>query len=104
MLFIEKPKIETEKIYFVDSMEDMDTGASNPPSISFYAQLTPEIFNVIRDANTNAAIELRLQTGMMSAIQFNDSMGKAKLWDTSAEKCVSVESYQIILSQPENEG
>ncbi|MFZ3088456.1 MAG: hypothetical protein WA123_10380 [Methylotenera sp.] len=100
-LVFEKPEYETEKIHFIDASEDIDTGSIYPPSVSFYAKVTPDIFALIRDSNPNALLSLRLQTEMMGPIQFNDPMGEAKLWDTSRQNPVVVESYEITLSQSE---
>jgi hypothetical protein len=98
----EKPEYETEKIHFIDALEDIDTGSVYPPSISFYAKVTPEVFALIRDSNPNTLLSLKLQTEMMGAIQFNDPIGEAKLWDTSRQNPVVVKSYKITLSQPED--
>jgi hypothetical protein len=97
----EKPEYETEKIYFIDALQDIDTESIYPPSISFYAKITPDVFVLIRDSNPNTLLSLRLQTEMMGPIQFNDPMGEEKLWDTSLQNPVVVESFEITLSQPE---
>lgn len=100
-LVYEKQEYETENIHFIDTLEDIDTGRVYPPSITFNAKVTPDIFALIRDSNQNTILSLRLQTDMMGPIQFHDSMGEAKLWDTSRQNPVPVESYEITLSQPE---
>lgn len=100
-IVFEKTEYETEKIYFIDASEDIDTGTVYPPSISFFAKVTPDIFALIRDSNTNTTLSLKLHTDMLGPIQFNDPMGEAKLWDTSLQNPVAVESYEITLSHSE---
>lgn len=99
----EKPTYETEKIHFVDGYQDKDTGRIDPVSISFYAQVTPEVFALIRDSDSSSLVELKIQIGLMGPIQFNDPMGDAKVWDTSFQNSVQVESYELVLSQPESD-
>ncbi len=99
----EKPRYETEMLHFVDAMQDIDTGRIDPPSICFYAKVTPEIFALIRDSDSSSLVELRIQTNLTGAIQFDDPLGEAKIWDISRQNPVPVETFELVLSQPESD-
>ena len=99
----EKPSYETEHLHFIDEMKDIDTGRTYPPSISFYAKVTPDIFAICRDSNPHVLLSLRVNTEMTGPIQFNDPMGNAKAWDTSRQNPVPVKSYEILLTHPESD-
>lgn len=99
----ENPEYETATIHFIDAIEDIDTGSIDPPSISFYANVTPDVFTLMRDSAPNALLTLRLDTELMGAIQFNDPMGYEKVWDTSRQNPAVVESYEIKLTSADVE-
>jgi hypothetical protein len=97
------PNYEADQIYFNDALEDIDTGSTSPPSISFYARVPSNIFALMRDSHPNSLLELTIQTAFMGAIRFNDPMGCAKIWDTLQQNPMPVESYEIIFEQPEDD-
>jgi hypothetical protein len=96
-LVAEKPKYETETIWFIDAIKDPDTGAIDPPSISFYALVAPELFALIRDSHPSLSHELRIHTQFLGALQFDDPLGFAIKWDTSLQNPVPVTSYELVL-------
>lgn len=97
----EKPKYETESIWFIDEMKDPDTGAIHPPSVSFYALVTSEFFSLIRDSHPSLTFELRVNTEFLDPLQFDDPLGTAIRWDTSRKNPVPVQSYELLFTSPE---
>lgn len=98
----EKPRNNEPALYFVDKIEDPDTGKTDPESFSFYAQLTPEIYSTLRDAPSTSIITLYLSFDLMGAIQFGDIMGNEKIWNTESQKIVPVEYFDLVASYPES--
>ena len=97
----EKPKYETESIWFIDEMKDPDTGAIHPPSVSFYALVTSEFFSLIRDSRPSLTFELRVNTEFLDPLKFDDPLGTAIRWDTSRKNPVPVQSYELLFTSPE---
>lgn len=102
-LVAEKPKYETETLWFVDAIKDPDTGAFDPPGISFHALVAPDLFALIRDSHPSLSYELRIHTHLLGALQFDDPLGFAIKWDTSIQNPVPVESYELVLSASESD-
>lgn len=100
---VEKPEYETEAIWFVDAIKDPDTGAIDPPSISFCALVSPELYSLIRDSHPSLSYGLRLHTEFLGPLQFDDPFGLTVKWDTSRQNPVPVKSYELVLSAPAND-
>jgi hypothetical protein len=99
-LVAQKPKYETEAIWFVDAVKDPDTGVIDPSSISFYALVAPELFALIRDSHPSLSYELRIHTQLLGALRFDDPLGFAIKWDTSLQNPVPAKSYELVLGVP----
>lgn len=95
--FTQAPNHDTESIWFIDEIEDPDTGVVGPPSIEFYTLVSQELFSLLRDSNNDSLVELHINTSFYGAIRFADSLGYDAKWDTSIENPVPVESYEVIL-------
>lgn len=100
---IQKPSYETEVLSVSDSLIDADSGSRYPASVSFYAVLERDIFEKIRTTPHAMQSKLRIDTPFMGALRFEDLMGDELVWESSIAKTIPVESYEIIISQPENE-
>jgi len=96
----EKPKHETGSIWFIDEMKDPDTGAIDPPSLSFYALITTEFYSLIRDSHPSLSFELRITTEFLGPLQFDDPLGTTIKWDTSRQNPVPVQSYELLFTSP----
>lgn len=98
----EKPHDVESTLHFVGKIEDPDTSKTYPESFSFYALITPEIYNTLRDAPSTAVITLHLHFDMKGAIQFGDIMGFEKIWNIESQKAVPVKYFDLVVSYPES--
>lgn len=96
----ELPRFDAPILRFVPEHTDPDTGKITGPTASFYAVISGGLADKLLAAPPEARIELNVSTELMGAIQFNDSLGFQKKWDTAASVQVPVQFFGINIVYP----
>ncbi len=96
---LDESRTNSSQLLFTTARKDTEFGDS-PPSISFYALLPPDLFDVVRNADKEAKTILHIQMkDFDGAIRYGyDPDGYEKVWDVDRENPVRPESFEIEIS------
>ncbi len=97
--FVLSGAFQNTDLRFFGAERDRDTDVVNPPCLAFYAEVTPEVFDLIRDSSLDSALVLTIATPLMGAIRFNSPLGEEKVWDTSKQNPIPVEGFDVDIEQ-----
>jgi hypothetical protein len=91
------PRHPKPQLHFISTWKDSVTDETNPASISFYADLTLDLFKLVVELDSTATLLLHINTeGLVGPIQYgNDPDGYEKIWDLQKENPVQAESFEL---------
>ncbi|TVO67862.1 hypothetical protein [Denitromonas ohlonensis] len=96
----ENSKFPRPELHFIGAWLDSETKEQVRPSITFYADLPAQLFELIRDLDPAVEIRIRIFTqDVVGSIRYGDDPdGYVKIWDTTSENPVFPVSFELDVS------